>query len=87
MIAALAALTNHAWLLATAYGSGTYGSDIYSGAASSSSSSNVQIGPITLPVTGAGLLAILGIFAIAVGAGLFVWARQRRRKQVIKGSP
>jgi hypothetical protein len=75
MVAALESLWHHVWLLASTYGSGSYGSSTYNGSASS----GTQIGPLSLPVTGATLWVIVGIAAIAVGVGLFVWARQQRR--------
>jgi|GEM_PF-5217424 len=60
-------------LLAQTYGAGVYGSGTYGGA-------TVQIGPVILPATGAGILAVISILIIAAGIGLFVWTRQRRKQ-------
>ena len=65
--------SNIAWLLASAYGVSPYSAGSYS-------QNGLQIGPVTLPVTGAQGLLVLGVIAIAVGAGLFVWANQKRRR-------
>jgi len=65
-------------LSASTYGTSTYGSGSFSSVLASST--NVQIGPITLPVTGSGLLVIMGCLGIAVAAGLVVWLHQRRSK-------
>jgi LPXTG-motif cell wall-anchored protein len=60
-------------LFASAYGSGSYSTSTYSGAA------GVTIGPVTLPVTGAQFLAIAGALLIGAAAGIVVWVWQRRR--------
>ncbi len=73
------ALLSHAYLLlASTYGSGTYGTGTYNGAVASN---NVIIGPISLPVTGAGLMVIIGALSVAAAVGWFVWLRQNRSKQ------
>jgi hypothetical protein len=58
--------------LGTTYGSSLFNAGSYNG--------NVQIGPITLPVTGAGLSIILGALALAIAGGVFVWLRQNRNQ-------
>ena len=65
-------LANIKLFLGSTYGSSVFGSSTYNG--------NVQIGPITLPVTGAGLSIILGALALALAAGIFVRSRQNRNK-------
>ena len=55
------------------YGQGAYGSSTYGNGV-------IQIGPVILPVTGAGILAIISIAIIALGVGLYAWARQRRKR-------
>ena len=68
-------------LFASTYGSGAYGSNPYGGVLASGT--NVQVGPITLPVTGAGLMIIVGALALAVAAGWLVWLRQQRKKSPV----
>lgn len=63
-------------LLASTYGSASYGSGVYS----TSSSPLVQIGPLTLPNTGAGWAVLIGATFLAIGGGLVVWLRQNRAK-------
>jgi hypothetical protein len=60
------------FVLGSTYGSGTFNASSYNG--------NVQVGPITLPVTGAGLAIILGVLALSVAAGIFSWLRQNRKQ-------
>lgn len=80
-MAALLATQPTFWRLASTYGTSSYGScDYSSGTSCNGSSPGVQIGPITLPVTGATIWAILGILLIALAVGLFVWGRQRRKR-------
>lgn len=69
--------------LASGYGDGKYGCTAYSAASSVPPECNdlVQIGPLTLPVTGSTLLSLVGALLIAVGVGLGVWVYQRRKKQ------
>lgn len=57
---------------AQAYNQSTYGNSTYGRGL-------VQIGPVTLPVTGPQLLGIGSVITIAIGVGLLVWLRQRRR--------
>ena len=68
-------------LLASTYGSNGYGSALYS-----ADSGTTQVGPITLPftlpVTGSTVLSIGGAALVAGAAGLFVYARQRRRRRL-----
>jgi hypothetical protein len=67
-------VSNIFWvLLASAYGVSPYNTGKYG-------AGDIQVGPITLPVTGPQGLAILGIAIIAIGVGLFVWSRQLRRQ-------
>jgi hypothetical protein len=61
--------------LAVTYGSGAFGANLYGSAA------GVTIGPVTLPVTGAGLLVIGSAAAMAVGGGWAVWTWQRRSRR------
>ena len=63
-------------LLADTYGTGSFGAALYS------QSGSTQIGPLTLPVTGSTLLGISGAVLVAAAGGLFVYARQRRRKRL-----
>jgi len=67
----ITAILAHFFVLASTYGSGAYNAGSYNG--------TVQVGPFTLPVTGAGLSIILGVLAIAVAAGVIVWLRQKRK--------
>lgn len=62
------------FLLAVTYGSGTYSSGTYGGAAPL-----LQIGPLTLPNTGAGWMVLISAAVLAVAAGWAVWLWQRRR--------
>jgi len=66
------ALANIRLFLGSTYGSGVFGAGTYNG--------GVQIGPITLPVTGAGLSIILGAFALAIAAGMFARLHQKRKQ-------
>lgn len=58
---------------AAAYGQGLYGAGLYS-------QGFVQIGPVTLPVTGPQLLGIVSALCIGIAVGLVVWTRGRRRQ-------
>jgi hypothetical protein len=58
--------------VATTYGSGTYGTNTFNG--------TLQIGPITLPDTGAAL-ALAGVIMLAVSGGLVAWVLQQRRRR------
>jgi LPXTG-motif cell wall-anchored protein len=68
----------HVWLAQT-YGQGVYGCGQY-GASCSQGTGVIQIGPLILPATGAGLIAIISAVLIAVGSGIFVWTRRRRKR-------
>lgn len=63
------------FMFGSTYGTGLFNAGTYNG--------NVQIGPVTLPVTGAGLSIILGALAISLAAGIFVWSRQKRNKTTV----
>lgn len=64
-------------LLAQVYGSGAYNTLTYGGG-------SIQIGPLTLPDTGATLWGAIFIVMIALGVGLLVWLHQRKKSE--KGS-
>ncbi len=71
-------LGNYAWLalavVSTGYGSGAYGSGAYGQAA-------LQIGPITLPVTGSTWIVFVVVGVAAIGIGLLRWTRQLKAKK------
>lgn len=60
---------------AQAYGRGLHGRGLYS---ADKPADTIQIGPITLPVTGVGGLAILCALLLALAAYLYVVYRQRK---------
>lgn len=62
------------YFLAQVYGSGAYGSLAYG-------SGVIQIGPFTLPDTGATWLGLASVIAIALGVGILVWLHGRRKKE------
>ena len=66
-------------LFAQAYGQGAYSCGQYSSGCQSATNV-IRIGPAVLPATGATLLAIISAALIALGVGLYVWARQRRKR-------
>lgn len=80
--------------LAQVYGSGTYGSGLYgassggnsgggnSGGGSSGGGSSINIGPISLPVTGLGAWATWGTLALIAAACLLYWALSHRKKRL-----
>lgn len=80
--------------LASTYGSGAYNAGNYNGLADTqvtptplpnpgpTATPLVDIGPVTLPNTGAGWMVLVGAFILAVAAGWAVWIwRQRRLRQ------
>ena len=68
----------HVWLAQT-YGQGVYGCGQY-GTGCSQGTGVIKIGPLILPATGAGLLAIIAAVIVGIGIGLYVWARRRRNE-------
>lgn len=77
-------LSNYAWVALLAdvmsYGQGTYGCGQYNSGCQSGGSV-LQIGPLILPNTGSTWLILVGIVLVAIGVGVFAWARQRRKKR------
>jgi LPXTG-motif cell wall-anchored protein len=63
------------WILvASAYGAAGYGGNVYGGAGTL-----VQVGPLSLPNTGAGWTVLISAGVLAVSGGWGVWLWQRRR--------
>jgi LPXTG-motif cell wall-anchored protein len=74
-------------LLGSTYGSGSYNAGPYNASSASSSPSStpaplVQIGPLSLPDTGAGWAVIIGAAVVAIAAGWMVWIWQKRRHRL-----
>ena len=61
-------------VMASTYGSSTYGSGVYGGSAPL-----LQVGPLTLPNTGAGWMVLISAVLLAVAAGWAAWLWGRRR--------
>lgn len=73
-------LIGQAGAASCSYGETAYGQGAYSTCAMAAPV--IQLGPISLPDTGATWLGLIGAACFAIGVGLFVWARQRRRHRL-----
>jgi hypothetical protein len=61
--------------MATTYGAGTYTSGVYGG-----NNPLVQVGPLSLPNTGAGWAVLICAALIAAGGGWMVFMMMRRHR-------
>lgn len=72
--------------LASTYGGCSYGQSTDSSGACGAATPTIQLGPLTLPDTGATWVGLAGAVVFAIGVGLLFWLHQRSQKRPVSNS-